>query len=315
MNGCCFGGPSDVICAITFPYGSPPYQTQVKPDPGRNRTEPRFDLPAEYFGYFDSADGSTWSSVSEVDKYRAYLKPKELLTDDQKLAVKTEHRAVGIHPTQLYSSANAIMLCLILYTFWRKFGIHRPGCTLGLMFMLYGPLRFLLEPLIEAFAIPMSEFASGEVTQPLMTLAGYQAGISICYEDSFGSEVAAAHAGWRGLCAGVLEETVARLAAKPQSLLAWLGPAISQAAFEVGPEVRAKFLARDQAAAGSFVSNERGRWQADLYELARLRLQQAGVTRVYGGDRCTFAEPACFFSYRRDGPCGRMATFIFRKSA
>lgn len=130
-----------------------------------------------------------------------------------------------------------------------------------------------------------------------------------------GSEVAAAHAGWRGLCAGVLEETVARLSAKPQSLLAWLGPAISQAAFEVGPEVRAKFLARDQAAAGSFVSNERGRWQADLYELARLRLQQAGVTRVYGGDRCTFAEPACFFSYRRDGPCGRMATFIFRKSA
>ena len=149
LNGCCFGQPTHLFCAVTFPYGSPPYLTQAKPDPGRGRAEPRLDLPAEYFGYFDGADGSTWSGVSEADKYRAYLKPKELLTDAQKLAVKTKYPAVAIHPTQLYSSADALVLCLILYTFWRKFGNRRPGCTLGLMFMLYGPMRFLLESIRE----------------------------------------------------------------------------------------------------------------------------------------------------------------------
>ncbi|MCD6394129.1 MAG: prolipoprotein diacylglyceryl transferase, partial [Planctomycetes bacterium] len=149
LNGCCFGQPTHLFCAVTFPYGSPAYLTQVKPDPGRGRMEPRLDLPAEYFGYYGGTDGGTWHSVSEADKYRAYLKPKELLTDAQKLAVKTKYRAVPIHPTQLYSSADALVLCLILYTFWRKFGNRRPGCTLGLMFMLYGPMRFLLESIRE----------------------------------------------------------------------------------------------------------------------------------------------------------------------
>lgn len=139
--------------------------------------------------------------------------------------------------------------------------------------------------------------------------------LPVLFAAADGSEVAAAHAGWRGLCAGVLEATIASLSAEPQSLLAWLGPAISQAEFEVGPEVRERFLAQGQGAAAAFVGNERGRWQADLYALARLRLQHAGVTRVYGGGWCTHAEPAAFFSHRRDGGCGRMATFIFRKNA
>jgi len=148
LNGCCFGQPADVCWAVRFPYGSPPYLTQVRPDPGRGRYEPRIELPAEYFGYLDR-DGVTWLSATESDKYRAYLKPKELLTDEQKHAVKTRYRAVAIHPTQLYSSANALVLCLILYIFWRRFGISHPGCTLGLMFMLYGPTRFLLESIRE----------------------------------------------------------------------------------------------------------------------------------------------------------------------
>jgi YfiH family protein len=127
-----------------------------------------------------------------------------------------------------------------------------------------------------------------------------------------GSEVAAAHAGWRGLAAGVLENTIAGFRSDRETLLAWLGPAISQAAFEVGDDVRDAFLAQDARAAGCFLANERGRWQADLYGLARQRLRAAGVTRVVGGDFCTFADAERFFSYRRDGQCGRMAAFICR---
>jgi phosphatidylglycerol:prolipoprotein diacylglycerol transferase len=118
--------------------------TQVKPDLSRNRTRPYFELPAEYFGYVGE-DGKTWYSVHEGGKYRAYLKPKGLLTDTQKEQVKTVYRAMPIHPTQIYSSINALVLCGILYTFWRKFGARYPGCTLGLMFVLYGPTRFVLE--------------------------------------------------------------------------------------------------------------------------------------------------------------------------
>jgi len=130
-----------------------------------------------------------------------------------------------------------------------------------------------------------------------------------------GVEIAAAHAGWRGLCGGILEKTLAAMVTRPADILAWLGPAISGPAYEVGAEVRDAFLARDRTAAGAFTDNRRGRWQADLYGLARQRLRQAGVSRIYGGDRCTFAETDAFFSYRRDGECGRMATFIFRRNA
>lgn len=128
-----------------------------------------------------------------------------------------------------------------------------------------------------------------------------------------GSEVGVAHAGWRGLAAGVLESTLAALNTPPWRVLAWLGPAISQDAFEVGNEVRTAFLRDDPAAAPCFRGNERGRWQADLCALARRRLERSGVAGVYGGGRCTHGEPDAFFSYRRDGQCGRMATFIYRE--
>ena len=125
-----------------------------------------------------------------------------------------------------------------------------------------------------------------------------------------GTEIAAAHAGWRGLAAGVIEATVARMAHAPVELLAWMGPAISQTAFEVGDEVREAFLRHDSAAADCFQANTRGRWQADLYELARRRLRAIGVTKIGGGGLCTYADPARFFSYRRDGDKRRMVSFV-----
>lgn len=126
-----------------------------------------------------------------------------------------------------------------------------------------------------------------------------------------GTAVAAAHAGWRGLSAGVLENTIAAFADPPDQLLAWLGPAIGPAAFEVGDEVRAAFLAEDSASAAHFVAHGPGHWMADLYGLARLRLGHSGLRHVSGGGFCTFSDPQRFFSYRRDGVTGRMATLIW----
>jgi polyphenol oxidase len=127
-----------------------------------------------------------------------------------------------------------------------------------------------------------------------------------------GHAVAAAHAGWRGLNHGVIEATVARFRTGTV-LRAWLGPAISQAAFQVGDEVREAFLATDSNAAGAFAPDADGRWRADLYALARQRLAQAGVSDVEGVPDCTFANPDAFHSYRRDGAAsGRQATLIWR---
>jgi polyphenol oxidase len=126
-----------------------------------------------------------------------------------------------------------------------------------------------------------------------------------------GSAVAAAHAGWRGLAAGVLEATVAKLAIPPARLRAWLGPAIGREHFEVGEEVRAAFMAGDAGAASAFRANARGRWQCDLAVLARRRLLELGLGGVSGGEWCAYADRARFFSYRRDGRCGRMAALIW----
>ena len=128
-----------------------------------------------------------------------------------------------------------------------------------------------------------------------------------------GDEIAAIHGGWRGLAAGVITSTLSRMATAPDALMAWLGPAISQSAFEVGDEVRQAFVDLDAAAGECFESNEQGRWQADLYGLARLQLRMAGVGAVYGGEYCTHGDSSRFFSYRRDGECGRMASFVCRK--
>ena len=126
-----------------------------------------------------------------------------------------------------------------------------------------------------------------------------------------GAAVGAAHAGWRGLAGGVLEATVRALKTPPGELLAWLGPAIGQPHFEVGEEVRAAFLAADSGAAAAFVVNSRGRWQCDLYVLARRKLAAIGVAAVHGGGWCTYADAGRFFSYRRDGRCGRMTALIW----
>ena len=135
--------------------------------------------------------------------------------------------------------------------------------------------------------------------------------VLLCARD--GSEIAAAHAGWRGLAAGILENTVAAMQAQPAELLAWFGPAISQPNFEVGGEVREAFMAHDPDAARCFAANERGRWQADLYALAAQRMARVGVTAIFGGSWCTYADPGRFFSYRRDPECGRMVSFIALK--
>ena len=129
--------------------------------------------------------------------------------------------------------------------------------------------------------------------------------------DKQGSVVGAAHAGWKGLAAGIIEATVQAMSIAPQNLMAWLGPAISQDAFEVGEEVRDIFMKYDSQTASAFIPGQSGKWFADIYALARLRLNALGITQIYGGNYCTYRESEKFFSYRRDGMTGRMGTFIW----
>jgi YfiH family protein len=129
-----------------------------------------------------------------------------------------------------------------------------------------------------------------------------------------GRRVGVAHAGWRGLLGGVLPAAVAALRASPGDVLAWLGPAIGPTAYEVGGDVREPFVAREPGAARWFARNGRGRWQADLFGLARDALATAGVVEIYGGSLCTHTEARRFFSHRREAPCGRMATLIWRET-
>jgi len=133
--------------------------------------------------------------------------------------------------------------------------------------------------------------------------------------DRAGRRVGAAHAGWRGLLNGVLPAAVAALACDPKEIVAWLGPAIGQGAYEVGADVRDAFVAASPAAARRFASNPRGRWQADLYGLASDALAAAGVRSVHGGAFCTYTEAERFFSHRREAPCGRMATLVWLEAA
>lgn len=126
-----------------------------------------------------------------------------------------------------------------------------------------------------------------------------------------GSEVAAAHAGWRGLSAGVLEATVAAMQTAPENLLAWLGPAAGPAHYEVGKEVRSAFVSYDSETTRCFKSSRTGHWFADLYALARLRLAALGVIHITGGNFCTISDAARFYSHRREGRSGRMASLIY----
>ncbi|GAB2490430.1 peptidoglycan editing factor PgeF [Arenimonas alkanexedens] len=126
-----------------------------------------------------------------------------------------------------------------------------------------------------------------------------------------GTEIGAAHAGWRGLAGGVLEATVAAMTTPATELVAWLGPGAGPLAYEVGPEVREASLAQDPAAAIAFVPTRPGHWRVDLYALARRRLAAVGLREVHGGGECTLSDPANYFSHRRDGRSGRMATLAW----
>jgi polyphenol oxidase len=121
-----------------------------------------------------------------------------------------------------------------------------------------------------------------------------------------GAVIGAAHAGWRGMSAGVIENTVAAMGVEGKSILAWLGPAIGPKAYEVGDEVRAAFKEKE-----AFSPTRPGHWLLDLYAVARRRLAQCGVTRVFGGGYCTYSDPARFYSYRRDRTGGRMAAYLW----
>lgn len=142
--------------------------------------------------------------------------------------------------------------------------------------------------------------------------------LPVLFCDQAGTRVAAAHAGWRGLAAGVLESTVEVLGVPGDEVLAWLGPAIGPQFFEVGEEVYQAFVEQNPEASSAFVpsakstgADKKTRWLADLYQLARLRLKNAGVTSVYGGGFCTFEDQERFYSFRRDGKTGRMASMIW----
>lgn len=127
-----------------------------------------------------------------------------------------------------------------------------------------------------------------------------------------GTQVAAAHAGWRGLHAGVIEATLDSFPEAPQDLLVWLGPAIGPDAFEVGEEVRDAFLQDMPEADACFRASSPRHWLANIYQLARLRLQRYGIESIYGGNFCTYRDRERFYSYRRDGKTGRMASLIWR---
>jgi len=132
--------------------------------------------------------------------------------------------------------------------------------------------------------------------------------VLLCKAD--GTAVAAVHAGWRGLADGVIEATIAMMSGEGQQILAWLGPAIGPAVYQVGDDVRQAFVTRDPASACCFADDGPGHWRADLYALARRALNAHGVD-VYGGGLCTFSDSRQFFSYRRDGRCGRQASMIW----
>jgi len=171
------------------------------------------------------------------------------------------------------------------------------------------------DPAQRAASIPEADAAT--TTQPGVPITVMTADcLPVFFTDREGSRVAVAHAGWRGLCDGVLEAKVAEFSV-PAEVMVWLGPAIGPAAFEVGAEVRAALIDIDARAEQAFVPapNKPGHWLGDLYLLARQRLARVGVTQISGGTHCTLTESASFFSYRRDGRTGRMASVIWMSPA
>ena len=166
---------------------------------------------------------------------------------------------------------------------------------------------------VDAAQVTMPVAADGSVATVAATVCAVMAAdcLPVLLCDRAARVVAAAHAGWRGLCSSVLENTVQAMRTTPGELMAYLGPAIGPDAFEVGDEVLAAFVEQDPQAASAFRKHLKGKWFADLFMLARQRLRAAGVTSVYGGTDCTYSDPARFFSHRRDKVSGRMAALIW----
>ncbi|MEO8159056.1 MAG: peptidoglycan editing factor PgeF [Betaproteobacteria bacterium] len=163
----------------------------------------------------------------------------------------------------------------------------------------------------ETISAPVLADASVATTPGCVSVIMVADCLPVLFAERRGGAVAAAHAGWRGLAAGVIENTVQALGVPARDLLAYLGPAIGPVAFEVGDEVRAAFVSADPAAALAFEPHKPGKWLADLFLLARQRLAAAGVTSVYGGGQCTYSDPARYFSHRRDKVSGRMAALVW----
>jgi YfiH family protein len=198
--------------------------------------------------------------------------------------------------------------------------VHANRALLQRAFALPAPPRWLHQVHGDRVLRMTAEVPDGEpqadaafTSEPGVVLAIQTADclpILLCADD--GAQIAAIHAGWRGLAGGVIEACVRRLATKPSRLLAWLGPAIAAQSYEVGDEVRGAFLAHAAAAAAAFAETRTGHWRCDLSALARMRLAGLGVERVFGGGFDTFAD-ARFYSYRRDGArSGRMASLVWK---
>ena len=165
--------------------------------------------------------------------------------------------------------------------------------------------------------------ADGSITQKTNEVCTVMTAdcLPVLFCDEAGTQVAAVHAGWRGLADGILEEALGQFSCSSNSILAWLGPAIGPSAFEVGVSVYDAFCSQSSAASDCFVkqvnqTNSEGlgvieKWHADIYALAKLRLNSAGLSKIYGGDFCTYTDAQRFFSYRRDGKTGRMASCIW----
>lgn len=189
-------------------------------------------------------------------------------------------------------------------------------------------LRLKAEPawLEQVHGVAVASLDAGVAATPVKADAAISSGadaacvvmvadcLPVLFATRDGSRIGAAHAGWRGLVSGVLEQTVKALRVPGRDLLAWLGPCISREHFEVGDDVRDEFVKQDACASAYFDKNARGRWQADLVGLAKRRLEKLGVREVSGGDWCTFADRERFYSHRRDGKGGRLAALIWRET-
>ncbi|MBN1684743.1 MAG: peptidoglycan editing factor PgeF [Gammaproteobacteria bacterium] len=172
------------------------------------------------------------------------------------------------------------------------------------------------ETLVVNAANPQTLFADGSYTQQKNIVCSVLTAdclpVLLCNKE--GTEIAAIHAGWRGLLKGVIESGVAKFKDAPENILAWLGPAIGSEKFEVGNEVREAFIKHNPQAESCFKQNRPNHFLANIYDLARQRLRELSITQIYGGEFCTYGDPQKFFSYRRDGQCGRMANLIWLNS-